>query len=73
MLSYGFLLTALIVSLAVWGAILWAMAQSVYSAPAVRGDFGVITGDKLPDEEERAERKRLNAIYENEVLYDRAA
>ena len=73
MLSYGFLMTALIVSIAAWGAILWSMAQSVYSASVVRGDFGQVTGEKLPAEEERAERKRLNAIYENEVLYDRAA
>jgi hypothetical protein len=73
MVLYGFLMTALIVSLAAWGLILWTMTQSVYSASVVTGDFARLFGDEFPEDEERTERKRMNAFYKYEVQYHRAA
>ena len=64
---YGYFLAALLSTLAAWGAFLWLMTRVVYPAGLSEAESGRV------DEDERAERRRVNAIYEEDWNYHRAA
>ena len=67
MLLYGYFLAALLSALAAWGAFPWLMTWVVYP-PGISG-----AESARVDEDERAERRRVNAIYEEDWNYRRAA
>ena len=71
MVAYGLFLMAMVSTLAVWGALIWSMARSVYPDGYLGGKNSL---SRNQDEEEaRAESRRANAIDEEEWNYHRAA
>ncbi len=64
---YGYFLAALLSTLAAWGLFLWLMTRVVNPAELSGAESGRV------DEDERAERRRVNAIYEEDWNYRRAA
>ncbi len=83
MLFYGYFLVAVVSVLVAWGAIFWLMTRSVYSARRVNGDFEMagsdasdalrVASEYTRREEERTQTKRLNAIFEADANFHRAA
>ncbi len=71
MLAYGVFLAAMVSTLAVWGALIWSMTTSVYPDGYSGGETSLTRSQD--EEEERAERRRVNAIYEEEWNHHRAA
>ena len=65
MINYGNFLAVLLSIFAAWGAFLWLMTRVVPPAGLLRAESGRV------DEDERAERRRVNAIYEEDWKYHR--
>ena len=66
MIIYWNFLVVLLSALTAWGAFLWLMTRVVSPAGLSRAESGRV------DEDERAERRRVNAIYEEDWKYHRA-
>ncbi len=78
MLNLAIFLGALIVPLAVWGLILRSMAKTAVADRPLRGgsfeaaEFGRLSPEEMR-EEERAQIRYVNALYEENFNYHRAA
>lgn len=82
-MQYGYFLLVIFMTVMAWLGFAWWMSRSKYSVDLQQGGFwSFMTGERADFEvgqseeevlEELGQRKRLNAIIEDELHYSRAA